>query len=222
MLRSANLRGLLGRASSVSVIATLVSLAGLAALAGGCATSSGAAAHVPRTGLKAADYYPLAQGWKWAYDLEQSGEKILAIYAVTESTPEGATVTTGGEQLSYAITPDGIAQADASGVGDFVLKNPITKGASWPVASGTATVISTTEEITLDAGHFYDCALVEVVRADPPRITRTLFAPDVGPVKIEVQVQQEGGKYATQTSARLRSVTKPGEDLFGSSPAATP
>src|SRR3954469_24218941 len=107
----------------------------------GCATGSGAAKHVPRTDLKAADYYPLGEGWKWAYDLEKDGEKILAIYAVIESTPEGATVAAGPERLSYAITPDGIAQADASGVGDFVLKNPIAKAASWPVAGGAATVI---------------------------------------------------------------------------------
>jgi hypothetical protein len=189
--------------------------------AAGCATSGTGVKRVPRTGLKAADYYPLAEGWKWAYDLEQDGEKILAIYAVTESRPEGATITTGPEQLHYAVTPDGIAQSDASGVGDFVLKNPLTKGATWPVASGTATVISTTEEITLDAGQFYDCTLVEVVRADPPRIVRTLFAPDIGPVTIEFQVQ-EGGKYVTKTRARLRSVTKPGEDLFGPGPTTPP
>jgi hypothetical protein len=196
----------------------------LAALTLSCATSGGGGPkHVPRTGHKAADYYPLAEGWKWAYDLEKDGEKILLIYAVTESTPEGATVTMGSERLSYAVTPDGIAQADASGVGDFVLKNPLTKGATWPVAGGTATVISTDEEVTVEAGHFYDCALIEVVRSDPQRITRTTFAPDIGPVTLEQQVQQEGGKYAVTTRARLRSVTKPGEDIFGTStPAKEP
>jgi hypothetical protein len=81
-------------------------------------------------------------------------------------------------------------------------------------------VISTDEEITVDAGHFYDCALIEVVKADPPRITRTTFAPDIGPVTLEQQVQQEGGKYGVTTRARLRSITKPGEDLFGASPPA--
>jgi hypothetical protein len=214
MLRLPAVRWFSGRA----VVLALVSLAALAA---GCATSSGATKHVPRTGLKAADYYPMAEGWKWAYDLEKDGEKILLIYAVTESSPEGATIMMGSERLSYAATPDGIAQADASGVGDFVLKNPLSKGATWPVAGGTATVISTDEEVTVDAGHFYDCALIEVVRADPPRITRTTFAPDIGPVTLEQQVQQPGGKYAVSTKARLRSVTKPGEDLFAPSAGST-
>jgi hypothetical protein len=195
---------------------------GLAALAAACATpGAGGTKHVARTGLKAADYYPLAQGWKWAYDLDKDGEKILAIYAVTDSRPEGATITTGPEELHYAVTPDGIAQSDASGVGDFVLKNPLTKGATWPVNGGTATVISTTEEVTVDAGHFYDCALIEVVRSDPPRVVRTTFAPDVGPVTIELQVQQ-GGKYIVATRARLRSVTKPGDDMFGATATQAP
>jgi hypothetical protein len=191
------------------------SLVGLAlVLLAGCATTEGGAGkHVPRTGLQAADYFPLAEGWKWAYDLEKDGDKILGIYAVVERNAQGATIMAGPEKLTYAVSPEGMAQMDANGVGDFVLKNPIKKDATWPVSGGTARVVSTTEEVTVDAGHFYDCAVVEVTRADPPRIARTIFAPDVGPVVIEVQVQ-ENGKYVVATRARLRSLTKPGEDLF--------
>jgi hypothetical protein len=36
----------------------------------------------------------------------------------------------------------------------------------------------------------------------------------VGPVSIEVQVQ-ENGKFVVTTRALLRSVTKPGDDPFG-------
>jgi hypothetical protein len=189
----------------------------LAGLALGCASGgAGPAKHVARTGLTAADYYPLTVGWKWAYDLEKDGEKILAIYSVLERTPGEALVLAGGggEHLSYAITPEGIAQLDSGARGDFVLKNPLVAGATWPVADGTAKVISTSEEVTVDAGHFYDCAVVEVTRTEPMRIARTTFAPDIGPVSIEYQVQ-EGGKFTVTTRARLRSVTKPGDDLFG-------
>jgi hypothetical protein len=181
----------------------------------GCATTdTGAAQHVPRVGLTAADYYPLAEGWKWAYDLEKDGEKILGIYAVVERTAAGATILAGTEKLTYSVTPQGIAQMDSGGVGDYVLKNPLTKDATWPVSGGTARVVSTTAEVTVEAGHFYDCAIVEVTRADPPRLVRTTFAPDVGPIAIEVQVQ-ENGKYVVTTRARLRSATKPGDDPFG-------
>jgi hypothetical protein len=185
-------------------------------VAAGCATGgSGEAKHVARTGLHAADYYPLAEGWKWAYDLEKDGDKILAVYSVLERTPTQAVVMAGMERLSYAITADGIAQAESEGIGDYVLKDPMKVGATWTVAGGTAKVISTTEEVTVEAGHFFDCAIVEVTRSDPARIARTTFAPDIGPVALEFQVQQEGGKFVVSTRARLRSVTKPGEDLFG-------
>src|SRR5450432_4903576 len=146
-----------------------------ALMVAGCATGgTGASGHVPRTGLTAADYYPLGEGWKWAYDLEKDGEKILGIYRVAERTADGATIVAGDERLTYAIRPDGIAQMDVNGVGegvgDYVLKDPLAKGATWPVSGGTARVVSTTEEVTVDAGHFYDCAIVEVTRADPPRL----------------------------------------------------
>jgi hypothetical protein len=187
---------------------------GGALAAAGCATGGAASAHVPRTGLTAADYYPLAEGWKWAYDLERDGQKLLAIYSVMERTTDGATILAGTEKLSYAVTPEGVAQMDSRGVGDFIIKNPLSKGATWPVAGGTARVVSTTDELTVDAGHFYDCAVVEVTREDPPRLARTIFAPDVGPISIEVQVQ-ENGKYVVTTRALLRSLTKPGDDPFG-------
>src|SRR5258707_13641937 len=94
----------------------------------GCATTdTGAAAHVPRTGLTAADYYPLAEGWKWAYDLEKDGEKILGIYSVVERSEGGATILAGTEKLTYSVTPQGIAQMDSGGGADYVLKNPPAK-----------------------------------------------------------------------------------------------
>lgn len=184
----------------------------------GCATGgAGEVKHVPRTGLKAADYYPLTVGWKWAYDLEKDGDKILAVYSVLERAPTEALVMAGTERLTYAVTPEGIAQSESAGVGDYVLKNPVTAGASWPVADGNAKVISTTEEVTVDAGHFYDCVVVEVTRTDPVRIARTTFAPDIGPVLLEYQVQ-DGPRFVVTARARLRSVTKPGEDLFSTKP----
>jgi hypothetical protein len=200
---------------------TVVSV--LLSVALGCAsTGTGGAKHVPRTGLKAADFYPLAEGWKWAYDLEKDGQKILAVYAVVEKLPDSATVATGEELLQYAITPEGVAQRDTIGVGDYILKNPIVKDATWPVSGGTAKVVSTTEEVTTDAGHFYDCAIVSTTRTEPLREVRTTFAPDVGPVEIEVRVQDAGAMVVT-TRARLRSVTRPGEDPFGlAKPTAKP
>jgi hypothetical protein len=187
----------------------------LCGLAIGCATSGssggGAGAHA---NLTAVDYYPLAAGWKWAYDLDKDGQRILAVYSVLERIGDTAIVQAGEERLAYAITPDGIAQRDGGAVGDYVIRNPLVAGAIWQVAGGSAKVVSTTQDTTVAAGRFTDCVVVEVTRSDPTRIARTTFAPQVGPVALEFQVQDEGGRFVTTTRASLRSVTKPGEDLF--------
>jgi hypothetical protein len=193
---------------------SFLALAGL--VVSGCAAGGGggAAAH-PSKGWTAADYFPLQVGWKWAYDLEKDGEKILAVYAVVERAADSAVVQAGDERLTYAVTPDGIAQktTDGPGLGDFLLRNPVAVGSQWPVASGTAKVVSTTQEVSVEAGHFADCAVVEATRSEPVRVARTTFAPEVGWVMLEVQVQ-DGSRFVTTTRATLRSVTKPGEDLF--------
>jgi hypothetical protein len=189
-------------------------LAALAVLALGCATSgSKPAGERPRSDLKAADYYPLAVGWKWAYDLEKDGQKILAVYSVLERIGDTVIVQSGDERLTYAVTPEGIAQRDGGAIGDYVIKNPLAEGASWAVAGGTARIASTSQELTVAAGRFTGCVVVEVTRSDPARVARTTFAPEVGPVALELQVQ-EGDRFVTATRASLRAVTKPGEDLF--------
>jgi hypothetical protein len=195
----------------------VVAVIAFAAAAGacGCATEGAgrSSAGPPPANLTASDYYPLDSGWKWAYDLEKEGQKILAVYAVVERGPDTAVIQSGDDRLVYAITPEGIAQKEGSTIGDFVLKNPLATGSQWPVAGGSAKVISTAQEVTVDAGHFTGCLVVEVTRTDPVRIARTTFAPKVGPVALEFQVQ-DGGRFVTTTRANLRALTKPGEDLF--------
>jgi hypothetical protein len=178
----------------------------------GCATTAGAPNDVkPRPNLTAADYYPLAPGWKWAYDVEKDGIDILATYAVLERTGDTAVVQAGDGRLTYAVTPDGVAQKDGGMLGDYVIKNPVRAGAEWAVEGGRAHVVSVTADFKLDSGaHYLGCLVVEVTRTDPVRVTRTTFAPDLGPVLLEIQVQ-DGSKFTTITRARLRAVTRPGD-----------
>ena len=186
---------------------------GAVALAG-CATGGvgdGAGPPPPPRDLRAADYYPLDAGWRWAYDLEKDGQKILAMYGVLERTPDTAIVQAGDDRLMYAIAPDGIAQKEGTVLGDFVIKDPVKAGAEWPVAGGKAKIVSVSEQVTTDAGKFSGCAVVEVTREAPMRIARTTFAPGVGPVVIEMHVVTGAG-FATVTRATLRAVTRPGED----------
>jgi len=186
----------------------------LSILVPACATSSGAPdAARPRAGATAADYYPLADGWKWAFDVEQDGMNILATYVVLERREGIAVVQAGDEKLTYVVTPDGVAQFEGNAIGDYVIRNPIKQGAEWPVAGGRARIASASEEVNIEAvGRYAGCVVVEVTRADPARITRTMFAPELGPVAVEMQVQ-EGPKFVTKARARLRAVTRPGDLL---------
>jgi D-alanyl-D-alanine carboxypeptidase len=186
----------------------------LASLALGCATGGGAPAGItPRANLTAADYYPLAPGWKWAYDVEKDGVNILATYVVLEHSGDTTFVQAGDERLAYAVTANGVAQKEGDRVGDYVIKGPVQVGAEWPVEGGRARIASVTSDFKLDSGeHYLGCVIVEVTRTDPVRITRTTFAPDLGPVMLEMQVQ-EGQKFVTVTRARLRAVTRPTDTL---------
>lgn len=182
----------------------------------GCATTGGTTNDIkPRANLTAADYYPLAPGWKWAYDVEKDGMNILATYAVLERNGDTAVVQAGDERLTYAVSPEGIAQKDGGMLGDFVIKNPVQVGAEWAVAGGRAHIASVTADFKLDSGeHYLGCLVVEVTRTDPVRVTRTTFAPDLGPVLLEMQVQEgsapgQGQRFTTVTRARLRAVTRP-------------
>jgi hypothetical protein len=184
-------------------------------LAAGCATAAATTSgDGARRSYTAADYYPLAVGWKWGYDVEHEGQSILATYAVLERIGDTAVVQAGDDRLTYAVTPQGIAQRDGGEIGDYFIKDPVAVGSGWAVASGTAKVVSTSQEVTMPAGHFTNCLVVEVTRTDPMRIVRTTYAPEVGFVAMELQVQQ-GDRFVTTTRATLRSVTRPGEDPFG-------
>jgi hypothetical protein len=191
-----------------------VLLSTVSILVSACATNGGApAATGPRAGATAVDYYPLADGWKWAFDVEQDGMNILATYVVLERKEGIAVVQAGDEKLTYVVTPDGVAQFEGNAIGDYVIRNPIKPGAEWPVAGGRARIASANEEVNIDSvGRYVGCVVVEVTRTDPARVTRTVFAPDLGPVALEMQVQ-EGSKFVTKARARLRAVTKPGDPL---------
>jgi len=181
---------------------------------GGCATSGGANESVrPRAGITAADYYPLADGWKWAFDVEQDGMNILATYVVLERKGGVSVVQAGDERLTYVVTPEGVAQFDGTAIGDYVIKNPIAAGAEWAVASGRARIAAVNETVNIDSvGRYAGCVVVEVTRTDPARVTRTVFAPDLGPIAVEMQVQ-DGTRFITKARAHLRAVTKPGDLL---------
>jgi len=199
--------------AATSLAAVLFALAALSA----CASAPRGPAAAPARSTTAADYFPLDAGWKWAYELERDGQHLLAVYAVLERMPDGAIVQAGDERISYAVTPQGIAMKDGPIVGDFMLKNPVVLGATWNVVAGTAKVVSVDKAVSGPSGDYKNCVVVEMLRREPNRMSRTTFAPGVGPVEIEVQVESQG-RFVTTTHATLRGATKPGQDPLAVAP----
>ena len=190
------------------VILLTGTLSGLA-----CATVQKTPERVPPP-EQAAAYFPLAPGWKWAYEIEKGGEKILATYAVLQQIGETVLIQAGQERNTYAILPEGIARRESPG--DFILKTPIRAGATWPLGSGTASVVSVGGETTVPAGTFANCAVVEEARRNPDRLLRTTYAAGVGPIALEYQVSNpETRRSDVVLRARLLGLTRPGEDPLG-------
>jgi hypothetical protein len=158
-------------------------------------------------------YYPLQAGWHWAYEVDKGGERILAMYAVRDVVGDTAILETGDERLLYAITPEGIARKEGLSIGDFILRTPMRSGATWAVTGGKATVTAVGKTVTVPAGTFTNCAIVEEVRSNPDRVLRTTFAAGVGPVVVEYQVHDPvAGRFETALHATLRGMTRPGDD----------
>ena len=159
-----------------------------------------------------ADYYPLANGWKWAYDVEKDGINILATYAVLERTGDVASVQAGDERLTYARD----APRDcAEGRGAHRRLPDQEPGPGRDRVAGRRG--QRADRRRGPGGHagarraFAGCVVVEVTpkRSDARRADD--LRARVGPVALELQVQ-DGQKFVTATRARLRAVTKPGED----------
>jgi hypothetical protein len=180
---------------------------------GGAPPVTAAAAPAPED---AAAYYPLAPGWKWAYKVEKGGDTMLATYAVLDRLGDRVIVQAGDDRLVYAVLPDGIARREGLGVGDYLLKNPVRLGATWPLASGEAKVASVGRTVTVPGGTFGGCATIEESRTEPARVFRTTYAAGVGPIELEVQVHDAAtGQFRTELRAALVGVTRPGEDPLG-------
>jgi hypothetical protein len=204
------------RPAAARVFASLLAAAVLAGAAG-CATTPAPTSVLLPQARTADDYYPLQAGWKWAYDLQRDADHLLAVYAVLERTPDTAIVQAGDERISYAVTSQGVAQKDGAIVGDFVLKNPIVLGAEWNVFAGTAKITAVDRTVSVPSGDYTNCVVVETLRRDPARLSRTTYAPGIGPVVIEVQVESQG-RFVTTMRAGLRGATKPGADPLAIAP----
>jgi hypothetical protein len=182
----------------------------MAMVASGCATSKTSAGAAGTAGNVALDFYPLLPGWGWAYDVESEGRNVLALYSVVERRGNVAVVKNGDDRIEYLIQADGIARREGSLPGDYLVRLPMVVGAAWPVMGGQATVVEAGQKLALASDTYRDCAVVEEVRGQPSRVTRTTYCKGAGPVRIEMRVYNPMKMdFETIVRANLLSVTRP-------------
>jgi hypothetical protein len=175
-----------------------------------CATSKSSLGAATSSANAALDYYPLLPGWGWAYDVERDGQKVLALYSVAECRDNVAVVKNGDARIEYLVQPEGIARREGTLPGDYLVRLPMSVGATWPVAGGQATVAEAGKDLALPSGTYRDCAVVEETRNQPERVTRTTYCKGVGPVAVEMRVYNPRKlDFETVVRATLLSVTRP-------------
>lgn len=137
--------------------------------------------------------FPLVDGNLWHYDTELGdGERGRLVVRAARASPEGGTLTTGGDARRVRFTAEGVLLAGATG-DVFVLKGPLTVGATWRGEHGGITEVSAVgRQVTVPAGTFEGCVdVVERRGGDRPMQVVTTYCPDVGMVELEASAGEQ-------------------------------
>ena len=177
----------------------------VAACALGC--TKGGATATGQAGAKhsAAEYYPLAIGNRWTYEVALLGSKEERTVEILKRSEGGFVVDNQGQEL----------MADAFGVRDqkrYLLQEPIQVGTSWTNVVSVSSIerykiVEAGKRCEVPAGKFEDCVTVESTnKADAKRtlVNEMTFAPGVGIVAIKVTLV-EGNKQLPQAALALKS-----------------
>ena len=148
--------------------------------------------------------YPLRAGSVWTYDVDtgEGGPPTLAITRVTQRSGEQVDVSSGGPPIRYELRADGLYRGDRRA---YLLKQPLRKGATWDAGQGaTAEVLDVDKRMSTPAGDFVGCVEVREQGGSTPKVVRTVFCPDVGPVELESSMGLAVSGRSARVVARLR------------------
>jgi hypothetical protein len=135
---------------------------------------------------------PLEDATVFSYDTvtEPSGERGLLILEIRRPRPDMAELIVAGRTRRLTVNAHDIAHA----TGGYLLKEPLTVGATYKGDFGNVRVTGANESITLPAGTFSGCleTTEEAVTNDGEKRTVTVFCPGIGIVRRETEAEQEG------------------------------
>ncbi len=158
----------------------------------------------PSQVLSVHDYWPLAVGNRWSYQIRHGGAVEENQVAIVEQDAEGFFVDTQGARLQHH--PAGIFDGDR-----FLLRGPLEVGTKW-VAVPSANALERFEitsvglSDTVPAGVFENCVRVEAVNrlGEHERfIGEWTYAPGVGMVRFNSRRELDGKPPQPQTEMVL-------------------
>ena len=158
--------------------------------------------------VKPSVYFPLALNTAWSYNAldPSTGQNVLVVNRVQARDGNRAILAVEPSPLAYEDLGDSIVTFPSR---KPILKVPIAKDASWPLADGTARILDVELVVDTPAGRYLSCVAVE--ESAPDRRVITTYAPHVGPVKVEIYAR-DGERELLLSRALLRSYHDPAAD----------
>lgn len=169
-----------------------------------------------------AEYYPLAVGNSWTYDIEFLGQKDKQEISIVKE-----------EKGRFTDSAGNVLLVDTYGIRDekrYLLRTPLEVGTKWNNVVSVSSyeqyqIVEAGQDCVVPAGTFKNCVVVESRNksdGEKTLVNTLTFAPRVGLVRIATVLDSEG-KRIPQTRLELTRF-KVGAGATGGAepPAATP
>lgn len=169
------------RVASIVFLASFVSACGKGA-ATSTATPSGAPA-AAASGLPES-YFPLEEGKIYHYVTTEAGETGMLVAKVHRSSAAHGELRLSNATKRFVVSSEGVAYEG----GAFLLKAPLSLGASWAGEhGGTTTIVALDESVEVPAGRYASCLRTLEEGGRPPGARyETIYCPGVGMVRLVV------------------------------------
>ena len=167
-------------------------------------------------------YFPLVDGMIYHYVTENEvGEQGLLVARAGRTSEAGGQLRfpTGSKRFEYVA--DGITVL-AEGSPAYVLKLPLTAGATWRGEhGGTTKILSVAASADVPSGHFDGCVqTLEERLGDHPVKYATTFCPGVGVILLEAASGASLERAALKSYAVPLEIGPDGTDRFQAKPPA--
>ncbi len=188
---------------------TRILLCGVLALA--ACTPATRAVQPTRPTISAGDFYPLAIGTSWTYEVKLLGESRSIDVSTLRKNADGFVEDSTGAQFLV----------DSFGVRDqkrYLLRNPIEAGTRWTNVVSVSSIenyeiIAAGQPCEAPAGKWEGCVIVESrnrVEEGTALVNEMTFAPGVGIVRLSTVLESNGKQIPQSTLALLKFATPKG------------